>query len=170
MTAGTPHKGEFTADDVKRAAADFNAWGEKPRQKRLRFGYHPHGFEFVKTANGSLFDDLMAQTRPEYVVYELDVFWMAHGGADPVKYLQKHPGRFPLMHLKDIAKGTPTGVTTRKAPDETSVALGTGMLDWPTILKAAKKAGVKYYYVEDESSEAPFQVPVTPTYLEKQKF
>jgi sugar phosphate isomerase/epimerase len=74
------------------------------------------------------------------------------------------------MHLKDMKPGTPTGVTTGKAPDETSVALGAGTMNWPAILKAADQAGVKLYYLEDESPAAPEQVPVTLRYLRQQKF
>lgn len=169
LIASIPRTGELTEEDVRSAAADFNAWGEKLKTQELQFGYHPHGFEFVKTAGGNLFDVMLAQTRPEYVVYELDVFWFTHGGADPVKYLNKHPGRFPLMHVKDMAKGTPMSLTG-KAPDEASVALGTGAMDWPAILQAAGRAGVKYYYIEDESPDAPAQVPVTLEYLKKMKF
>lgn len=170
LTAGIPRKGELTEAQARQAAADFNRWGETLLAQGLKFGYHPHGFEFVKTANGNLFDLLLAQTDPRWVTFELDVFWMVHGGGDPVRYLNKHGSRFELMHLKDMAKGTPTGLTTGKAPDEASVALGTGMIPWPAVLKAAKKAGVKYYYIEDESPLASTQIPVTLEFLKKQRF
>jgi sugar phosphate isomerase/epimerase len=170
LTAGIPHKGELTEADVRRAAADFNDWGEKLKARGIRFGYHPHGFEFVKTQRGNLFDLLLELTRPEHVAYEMDVFWFTHGGADPVKYLQRHGSRFPLMHLKDMAKGTATGLATGRAPDEASVSLGAGVLNMPAILRAAKRAGVKYYYIEDESPAAPSQVPVTLDYLKRMKF
>lgn len=170
LTAGIPRKGELTPEHVKKAAADFNTWGEKLKAQGLQFGYHPHGFEFVKTPKGFLFDDLLALTRPSYVTFELDVFWMVHGGGDPVRYLERHPGRFLLMHLKDMKKGTPTGVTTGHAPDETSVEMGAGTVPWPAVLAAAKKAGVKWYYIEDESPYASTQVPVTLEYLRSTSF
>jgi sugar phosphate isomerase/epimerase len=170
LTAGIPHKGDLTEAQARQAAADFNSWGEKLLAQGLKFGYHPHGFEFVKTATGKLFDVLIEQTDPRFVSFELDVFWLIHGGADPVRHLEKHPARFEMMHLKEMAKGTPTGLTTGKAPDETSAALGTGMISWPAVLKAAKKAGLRYYYIEDERLAAFAQVPVTLEFLKKQRF
>ena len=165
LTAGFPHKGTPTEEDVRSAAADFNRWGQKLRAAGLQFGYHPHGFEFVPMSNGNLFDTLLAQTKPGLVVYEMDVFWFAHGGADPLRYLEKYPKRFVLMHLKDMAKGTPTGSGTGRAPNEASVPLGAGQLDMRAILQAAVKAGVKRYYIEDESPAAAQQIPVTVEYL-----
>lgn len=72
-----------------------------------------------------------------------------------MRYLEKYPSRFSLVHLKDLRKGTPTGDLSGKAPDETSVVLGTGQLDFPAILRAAGKAGVRRYYIKDESPDAP---------------
>jgi sugar phosphate isomerase/epimerase len=170
VVASIPRKGQLSADDVKQAAADFNEWGAQLKAKGLQFGYHPHGFEFVRAGDGNLFDLLLAETRADRVVYELDVFWFAHGGADPAQYLEKHPGRFELVHLKDMAKGTPAGSPTGRAADEASVALGTGVIDWQRILAAAEKAGVKLYYIEDESPRAGVQVPQTLDFLKKLRF
>lgn len=170
LTAGIPHKGLLTIENVRQAVADFNAWGERLHSAGLRLGYHPHGFEFVPYGNGNLFDVMLAGTKPEWVTYEMDVFWFAHGGADPVTYLQKHPSRFALVHLKDVAVGTATGGHSGRAPDEASVALGAGELDWPAILRAAVNAGVKKYYIEDESPEAAKQVPVSLRYLQEVRF
>jgi sugar phosphate isomerase/epimerase len=167
IVATIQRKGVLTAEEVDRAAAEFNEFGTMLKALGLRLGYHPHGFEFVRTPEGNLFDRLLAQTRPDAVTYELDVFWMAHGGGDPVRYLDENPGRFELLHLKDLAKGTPTGVPTGKAPDEASVAVGSGTLDWKRILDAAQRAGVKYYYIEDESPRAAVQVPQSVAYLKK---
>jgi sugar phosphate isomerase/epimerase len=164
ITSDIPHRGELTADEVHHAAADFNEWGEKLKEQGLQFGYHPHGFEFVHTPRETLFDVLVAETKPEYVTFEMDVFWFVHGGADPVAYLQRYSNRFQLVHLKDMAKGTKRDLTGR-APDESSVAVGKGQLDWPAILHAAVDDGVKRYYIEDESPEAPQQVPVSKAYL-----
>jgi sugar phosphate isomerase/epimerase len=164
ITSSIPRKGELTPEDVHRAAADFNEWGRKLKEQGLQFGYHPHGFEFVHAPKDTLFDVLAAKTKPEYVTFEMDVFWFAQGGADPVGYLQRYPDRFQLMHLKDMAKDTKRDLTGR-APDETSVALGKGILNWPAILRAAADAAVKYYYIEDESLDAPNQVPESKQFL-----
>jgi sugar phosphate isomerase/epimerase len=169
ITSNIPHSGELTAQDVHAAAANFNNWGTKVKEYGLKFGYHPHGFEFVHTSKETLFDVLMKETDEKYVTFELDAFWFVHGGADPVCYLEKYPGRFDLMHLKDMAKGTTTDSTGR-APDETSVVLGKGQLDWAAIFHMADRAGIKLYYIEDESQIAPQQVPETKEFLEHLRY
>ena len=83
---------------------------EKLKAAGLRFAYHPHGFEFQPWKEGTLFDLMVAETKPEFVSFELDVFWAVHGGADPVKLLQRYGRRFDLMHIKDLRKGAPTGI------------------------------------------------------------
>lgn len=165
VVSNIQRQGTLTLEDCQRAAADFNRFGAVMRKHGLRFAYHPHGFEFVRTATGTLFDDLLRLTDPALVEFQMDVFWFYHGGGDPVAYLRKHPARFTTLHLKDMRKGAPAGLTTGRAPNQTSVALGIGQLDFPAILRAAAKAGVKRYYIEDESPYAPFQVPVTLAYL-----
>lgn len=159
-----PHQAAFTADDVKKAAEVFNRAGRQIKAAGLQFCYHPHGYEFVPTGKGTLFDELAAQTDAQAVGFELDVFWAKHGGQDPVKLLEKYPRRFHLMHLKDLQRGV-TGDLTGKAPDETSVALGTGQIDFPAVLAAAKKAGVQWYFIEEESPDAPRNIPVSLQYL-----
>ena len=164
ITSNIPRPGELTVEEVNAAVINFNNWGRAVKEQGLHFGYHPHGFEFVHTPQETLFDVLIKNTDPEYVTYELDAFWFVHGGADPVCYLEKYPGRFDLMHLKDMARGTTTDLTGR-APDETSVALGKGQLDWAAILHAAIRTGVKVYFIEDESPAAPEQVLDTKEFL-----
>ncbi|MGB8479156.1 MAG: FG-GAP-like repeat-containing protein [Acidobacteriaceae bacterium] len=161
-----PHGAELTADDVHKAAANFNIWGRKLKQRNLQFGYHPHGFEFVHTPKATLFDVLAEETDPEGVIFELDTFWFAHGGADPVCYMERYPTRFKMLHLKDMAKGTKKDLTGM-AHLRDSVALGHGELDWPAILRVAQKIGIRRYYIEDESEKAPQQVPQSVDYLRK---
>ncbi|HYE73837.1 MAG TPA: sugar phosphate isomerase/epimerase, partial [Blastocatellia bacterium] len=120
--------------------------------------------------NGTLFDLMMAETKPQFVKYEMDVFWVVHPGADPVKLLEKYGNRFELMHVKDMRKGTQTGIFTGQSDVKNDVAIGTGMMNWPAILKAAQKAGVKYYFIEDESPTVVDQIPISLRYLERVKF
>ena len=87
-----------------------------------------------------------------------------HGGGDPAKLLLKYPNRWKLMHLKDLRKGV-KGDLTGGTSVENDVALGTGQLNIPAILKAAKKVGIKHYFIEDESSSFRKQVPQTMAYL-----
>jgi sugar phosphate isomerase/epimerase len=155
----------FTLELAKKTAAEFNRVGKILREKHgLTFAYHNHGYEFVPHGNGTLFDVLVAETNPQDVSYELDILWAFFPGADPAKLLEKHGSRFALLHLKDLRRGV-KGDLSGKTPVENDVALGTGQLDLPAILKAAKKAGVKHYYIEDESPSIATQVPQTIAYL-----
>lgn len=172
--AWIPHEiGSFGEADVKRAAADFHAFGEAFKAAGIQFFYHVHGYEFRPVSEGAsetFFDQLARETNPDLVAFEMDVFWVVQPGADPVKYLAKYPGRWHLMHLKDIRKGARVGVFTGKAPLTDDVALGTGQVPWPAVLKEAQKAGVKYYFLEDESPTVSAQLPVSVKYLETVKF
>jgi sugar phosphate isomerase/epimerase len=160
-----PHEKEFTEDDCRRGAADMNRWGQSLKEAGLKFCYHPHGYEFQPFRAGTLFDLMASLTDPSSVNFQADVFWIAWPGQDPVKLLRRHPTRFALMHLKDIRKGTKLGNLTGHAPEETSVAVGTGMLNFPAILREAKKIGIKRYYIEDEAPEAAQNIPESLKYL-----
>jgi sugar phosphate isomerase/epimerase len=164
--------GVFGDEQVAKAAANFNKWGEEMSKQGLKFMYHCHGYEFRPVAEGSdktWMDVLMEKTKPEFVAFEMDVFWVVHPGADPVKYLNKYPGRWQLMHIKDLQKGVRTGVYTGHAPVEQGVVAGTGQMDWPAIFRAASKSGVKYYFIEDEHPKAVEQIPQTLKYLRSLK-
>jgi sugar phosphate isomerase/epimerase len=166
-----PHQdNEFTRADCQRAATDMNRWGQSLKQAGLEFCYHPHGYEFRPSPEGTLFDLLVAQTDRTTVNFQADVFWIAWPGQDPVKILQRYPNRFLLMHLKDIRKGTKLGDLSGHAPEETSVPVGTGMLDFPAILREAKRIGVKRYYIEDEAPAAVSNIPLSLKYLKSLGF
>lgn len=154
MTAWIPHeRGAFNLENAKKAVADFNTAGKVLKDNGITFCYHVHGFEFQPHENGTLMDYLITQTNPDYVSFEMDILWTHFGGGDPVALLEKYSDRWKLMHLKDLRKGTPKDLTGG-TPDENDVPLGTGEIDIPAVLKAAKKAGIKHYFVEDESPAA----------------
>lgn len=168
-----PHEiGSFSETDVRRAAGDFNKWGEAFKAAGIRFGYHPHGYEFRPVTEGkaeTLFDILVRETKPELVTFEMDVFWVVHPGQDPVKLLAKYPNRWTLMHLKDIRKGARTGVYTGKAPVTDDVPLGTGLVEWPKVLREAVRVGVQHFFIEDESPTVLEHIPQSLRYLESLK-
>ncbi len=165
--AWIPHEDAFTLKDAKKAVKDFNQAGKALKeQHNLTFCYHNHGYEFQPYEQGTFFDYIAEQTDPAYVSFEMDVLWVFHPGADPVQLLQKYSKRFKLMHVKDLKKGV-KGDFSGHTPVENDVALGTGQLNLPAIMKAAKKAGVKHYYIEDESPNITVQVPKSIAYLEK---
>ncbi|WP_091873367.1 sugar phosphate isomerase/epimerase family protein [Pricia antarctica] len=167
--AWIPHEGTFDLDDAKKAVADFNRAGKILKEDHgLTFCYHNHGYEFEPYKKGTLFDYLMQNTDPRYVSFEMDILWTFFPGQDPVQLLKKYGDRFKLMHLKDLRKGV-KGDMTGSTSKENDVPLGTGQIDIPAVLKAAKKAGIKHYYIEDESKLKSVQVPKTMAYLKSLK-
>lgn len=169
-TAGIPHHGAFTEKDCRSAIKDFNQAGEALARHGIKFFYHTHGFEFQPHGSGTLFDLLMTETKREFVNYEMDVFWVVHGGQDPVSMFEKYGKRFALVHLKDMKKGTPTGLLTGSTDVKNDVTIGTGLIDYRRILPAAQKAGVKWYFIEDESPTSEQQIPKSMKYLKLVKW
>lgn len=164
------HQGDFDEKTCREAAAVFNHAGEVLAKHGIKFFYHTHGYEFQKYGDGTLFDLLMKETKPNLVSYQMDIFWIVFPGQDPAKLLEKYSGRWVSMHLKDMRKGTQTGALTGSTSVTNDVALGTGQIDLPAALRAAKKVGVKWYFIEDESPVSEQQIPVSLKYLEQVKF
>ena len=165
-----PHNGdEFGINEINKASEVFNKAGRYLKSHGLTFCYHPHGYEFRPYGNGTLFDELMRKTDRASVYYEMDVFWVKQGGADPIEVLKKYPGRFPLFHLKDRKIGTVSNQNGR-ADDETNVVLGQGDVNIAEIRKVSVRLNdVKYYFIEDESPSAMQQVPKSISYWYKGK-
>lgn len=161
-----PHRKHLTAQDCNQAIADFNRWGKVLAESKLHLCYHTHGVEFEPSPEGTLFDTLLRSTDPKFVNYEMDIFWIVFAHHDPVKWLQRYPGRFPLMHVKDIRKGTPLGGSPGDVLEEASVILGQGLVNIPAALRAAEAAGTRHYYIEDEAVDATQQIPQSLRYLE----
>jgi len=169
MVAWIPHKSPFTIEDAQKAADDFNKAGKFLFEEfGIKFCYHNHGYEFRPYENGTLFDYLVQKTNPKYVSFEIDILWAFFPGADPSHLIDKYGNRFKLIHLKDLRKGV-TGNFSGETSKENDVPLGTGQLNIPSILKAAEKAGIEHYYLEDESPVYYEQVPQSIAYLESLK-
>lgn len=167
--ASIPRAGAFTLEVAEKTIADFNAVGKVLKEDYdLTFCYHNHGFEFETHGDGTLFDLLIQETNPAYVSFEMDILWTFFPGADPAALLTKYGDRFKLMHMKDLRNGI-KGNMSGSTPTENDVALGTGQLDLPAIIKAAKKAGIQHFYLEDESAVYFQQVPKSIAYLHSLK-
>ena len=168
-----PHddKKGFNRAEMEQAVKDFNRAGEAFRAAGIKFGYHPHGYEFVPSgvAGETLLDELIRGCKPGNVCFEMDVFWVVHGGGDPVKLLEKYSGRWMGLHVKDIRKGAPTGFATGHAPDTDNVAVGAGAIDWKAVLGAAEKVGVEYYFIEDETPAPLTNIPLSQAFLKALK-
>jgi len=164
--AAIPHKGKFTLEDAKGAVETFNCIGKTLKEKYgLTFIYHNHGFEFEPYEDGTLYDYIVKNTNKRYVSFELDILWAFFPGHDPAQLIKRYPKRYKALHLKDLRKGV-QGNLSGGTSVENDVVLGTGQIDIPAVIKAAKKAGIKHYYIEDESSSSLAQVPLSIAYLQ----
>lgn len=162
--AWIPHEGPFTQTLAQQVATDFNKIGKQLKERyALTFCYHNHGNEFQPSPDGTLFDYIVKNTNPQYVNFELDILWVILAGYDPVDLLKKYGSRFQLMHLKDLRKGV-TGNLSGNTSTDNDVALGTGQANLPAIIKAAQQAGIRHYYIEDESQHVNLQVPQSILY------
>ncbi len=171
--AWIPHDNEqpFTDAMAREAAAHFNTWGAAAQARDLQFFYHVHGYEFRPNDDGSTpFDVLVAETDPDAVKFEMDVFWVTHPGVDPAALLRKYPDRWALMHIKDMKQGTPTPDYSGHATAEADVPIGTGMIDYAAVLEAAEEIGLSRYFIEDESTAPLEHIPQSIAFLESVKF
>lgn len=162
-----PHADAFTRDDAVKAAEAFNRFGKAAADAGLRFAYHCHGYDFVPSAEGTLFDTLAGATDPKRVALQIDVFHAFHGGADPARLIERYKARVVSLHLKDLKKGVEVKVGTATAPADVDVPVGSGQIDMPAVLRAAKQARVKLYYIEDESLDPWTNIPQSIDYLKK---
>ena len=131
-------------DDWKKVTDKLNACGEICKKNGIRFAYHNHDYSFKSFSGMIPHNYMMDNTDPATVDFEMDIYWVVTGGADPIEYLEKYPNRFRLCHVKDRLKSA--------APDEKKATcnLGTGQIDFPKILKVAQANGMKHYIMEQE--------------------
>ncbi|HEX3768390.1 MAG TPA: sugar phosphate isomerase/epimerase [Puia sp.] len=135
-------------DHYKKLADIFNKAGETCKKSGIQFCYHNHDFEF-QVQNGVFpYDVLLEKTDKNNVKMEVDLYWIKKAGQDPLALFQKHPGRFPLWHVKDMSKEA----------DQSFAAVGTGIIDFKTIFQHKDQAGMKYFFVEqDKCPGSPFE-------------
>lgn len=160
-------------DGWKRSAEIFNRCGEACKKAGLQFAYHNHHFEFVQVHGKYAYDILLEETDPKLVQFEMDLCWMTIARQDPMKYFAKYPGRFPLVHVKDVKSVPPEvmpGVPVdfeKVFPQMTSV--GDGFIDWKKIFVHSKEAGIKHYFVENDYPKGDHfeHIKASYTYLEK---
>jgi sugar phosphate isomerase/epimerase len=151
-----------TLDDYRRHADLFNEAGARMLREGIRFAYHNHDFEFAPIEGRVPYDLLLERTDPRAVKLELDLYWTVKGGASPVEYFGRHPGRFHLLHVKDMDS----------TPRRFFADVGKGVIDFKTIFAHAARAGVRHYFVEhDEPPGSPFDsLRVSFDYLRQLQF
>lgn len=141
-------------DDYKRLAELFNKSGEVCKQYGIQFAYHNHDFEFFTLNDQIPFDVLLAETDPALVQFELDIYWINKAGFSHLDYFKKHPGRFPLWHVKDMDA----------TPEKAFAEVGSGVINWKEAFAAANTAGMQYFFVEQDVCKRPPMESVAMSY------
>jgi sugar phosphate isomerase/epimerase len=137
------------ADELKRFMEVFNRSGELCRKHGMRFGYHNHDFEFNNRLDGKLmYDVILEQTDPDLVIQQLDIGNMYGVGGRAMEIIERHPGRFASLHVKDEIKSK----SGEMGGEYESTILGKGVIGVKEVLALAKKSGgTKHYIIEQES-------------------
>lgn len=134
----------ITADQCKKSAETLNRLGETCRKAGLRFCWHNHDKEFLRdTGEGLPFDLLMEYTDPELVSVELDIFWAKKGGSDSLKLLKKYPGRYTILHVKDM----------NNEAEKDFACPGAGIIDFAPVFQEAMNQGVRHFIVERDNEK-----------------
>jgi sugar phosphate isomerase/epimerase len=156
IVPGIPEDDRRTAHDARRFAAELDGFARTFAAQGIRLGYHNHAFEFAPLDGSSVWDVLLAELPPE-VELELDVYWLAVAGRDPVAEIRATADRVRLLHMKDRAAG----------PEPHDAPAGEGILPFPEIVAAARAAGVEWYIAEqDEPGEPLADIASAFRYLE----
>jgi sugar phosphate isomerase/epimerase len=137
----------MTLDDWKRWAGRFGTAAEQAKSAGLRFAYHNHDYEFTPVGGRIPYDVLLENTDPDLVAFEMDLFWLIRAGSDPLAYFARHPGRFPLVHVKDMDA----------SPEKRMVDVGRGSIDFRRIFARSAEAGIRHYFVEHDEPVSPFE-------------
>jgi len=132
-----------TPDGWKQVGESFNRAGEESKKAGIQFAYHNHDWEFQKQDGKFLYDLLLDETDPHLVQMEMDLFWITKAGQDPLTYFNRYPGRFPLVHVKDMKKN---GEMTE---------VGNGGIDFKRIFAQSDNAGIQHYFVEHDDPKSP---------------
>jgi sugar phosphate isomerase/epimerase len=152
-----PEELRKSPDIWKQASDKFNKCGEQAKKAGIQFAYHNHWFEFLPVDGKLPYDELLAMCDANLVKMELDLCWITTAGGDPIKYFDKYPGRFPLVHVKDLKK---LPVITAGGPQNFGdtvdlTEVGSGIIDWKKIFAQSEKAGIKHYIVEHDHPKQP---------------
>jgi sugar phosphate isomerase/epimerase len=134
-----------TLDDYRRHAETFNRAGEEARKAGLQFGFHCHDFEFVPIAGVIPYDLLLKETDSALVQMEMDLYWITKAGADPLHYFEQYPGRFPMVHVKDMDRTPERGFTE----------VGKGVVDFRRVFAQSRLGGIHHYFVEQDETKGP---------------
>lgn len=145
------------ADEWKRLAEFFNRCGSLSQEAAIQFCYHPHYHEFAPLGDTNGVRILLDNCSPNLLQIEMDIFWAIYGGADPIEYWRRYPGRFPLLHIKDLRQGAAIGGDRFLEPGvpEPFVPVGRGRINWPRIFAQVEESGARHIFVEQDVCAIP---------------
>ena len=148
-------KSQWTsADGFHTAARQFNEWGKRAHAMGMSFAFHNHDYEFRQFDGTTGFDILVKETDPKLVFFEMDCYWITQAGLDPIQMLDRLGRRVRMLHIKDRKPGfPPSNDMSQSSAHFTEV--GTGGIDWPRILTAARKLQIEHYFVEQDHIDGP---------------
>ncbi|MDB5115024.1 MAG: sugar phosphate isomerase/epimerase [Mucilaginibacter sp.] len=147
-----PERGSL--DHYKKLADDFNKAGERCKKAGIQFCYHNHDFEFIQQDGKYPYETLLSNTDKNLVKMEMDLYWVTKANQDPIALINENPGRFPLWHIKDLDK----------TPQRAFTEVGNGIIDFKKIFTHADKAGLKYFFVEQDRCPGDPFVSITQSY------
>lgn len=141
-------------DHYKKLANDFNKAAERCKKAGIQFCYHNHDFEFIQEDGKYPYETLLANTDKNLVKMEMDLYWVTKANQDPIALINEHPGRFALFHMKDLDK----------TPKRDFTEVGNGIIDFKKIMSYADKAGMKYFFVEQDKTPGDPFVSIKQSY------
>jgi sugar phosphate isomerase/epimerase len=141
-------------DTFHTAAKQFNEWAKQAKDQGMGFAYHNHDFEFRNFDGKTGYDVLVEETDPSLVYFEVDCYWVAQAGIDPLELMHRLKGRVRLLHLKDRKPGFPPSNDTGPSSAHFT-EVGHGTIAWKPILERAKRDRVEYYFVEQDKTDGP---------------
>ena len=174
-----PDEMRAAPDGYKKALGVLNKAGEATKKAGIQFAYHNHYQEFepIPSLDGKFaFDYMLENSDPANLQFEMDLCWISVAGQDPIAYFNKYPGRFPLVHVKDLsalphlppAKLSAFNIDSAKV---NMVSVGSGVIDWKKIFSYSDKAGIQHYFVEQDVSKDPYaDLTASFGYLSKLRF
>lgn len=136
------------------AARQFNEWGKHAHDMGMRFAFHNHDYEFRRFGDVTGYDILIKETDPKLVFLELDCYWVTQAGFDPVDLLHQLGRRVRMLHIKDRKPGFPAS-NDMSASSAHFTEVGTGGIDWPHIIAAARRLQIEHYFIEQDHIDGP---------------
>lgn len=153
---------ERTVESYRKLPAVLENAGKRAKENGIQLAYHNHDFEFLKMdENINYYDFILENTSSDLVKMELDLYWISKVGINPLTYFEKYPGRFPLWHVKDM-----------KADTKDFTEIGNGTVNFKEIFAAKEKAGLKHWFLEQDSSDKDIfeSILISKKYIEENDF